>query len=893
MDYAHKLLSEFKPNAINDMSLVNASLRPSGKSYRNRLIGREFNKNPSEQIDELLENNNGFLVFQEDTIKFLTDICGFSGSLADTTRRCVDENTLVTMGNGNVKKIKNIKVGEKVISVNKQGVSESKVVKNVFENGVKEVFKLTTIHGKELIATNDHKVYTQDGFKCIKDLNTNDSIMSLKNINCDKDNLRPNKRLSSQEMFLIGMLIGDGTIYEVSKNGEYYNKKPSFTNSEIVLIEKFKECIESRIRTDGKSVNCEFSIIEQNGVDVDKIYNIRIKTKTANDSLVRLLDKYELRCHSSNKKIHDRLMSYPKGEKLQGLLGGLFSTDGGCYDLYIDYSTTSQILAQQIQYLLLKFGIYSYISKKWVGEYNYYSYRVYISQKDSMLSFKDAILPFVIGAKNKKFNDVINNIINNKKAFNYLLPNKCKQEIRDNMIIYKKSFNDIGLSLGYKENSFNIHSTEFGISDIKAREVLKEVCIPYTYSLLMSEYIPLRVKSIEYMGITNVYDIEVEDNHNYIANGLVVHNCIGKKDLEGLKEQLPKILEGYCNKSKKERNEAEQEANEFIQIISDSSEYQFGYNHSTGYSMLGYMSARLRYYYPLEFTTAYLNRAENDEDIEYGTKLAEEKGFKIEMPKFGLSKAKYFYNKDLNTIYKGVSSIKGLGESDGDSLYKLSKNNKYNSFLSLYKDIKLKTSINDGKIQVLIKLNYFSEFGKSKKLLTIVEKQNILDKKQFNKEKIHELGISEELLRKYSKKETAKLFKDVDTEKLIQEIVKLIPDEDISLKDKIGSEIEYLGYPCTTIKNTNKNIYYILELKIFKNKKSITYYPVVYNIRDGSKKQFKIKDYVLFSENPFKEGNIIKIVTEHREPKKTKNEDGKWIQSKTDFNNIIDCWEVY
>lgn len=87
--YAHDLLSSYQPTTINDMSLVNASLRPSGKSYRNRLINHEFNNNPSKEIDDLLQENNGFLVFQEDTIKFLTDICGFSGSLADTVRRAI------------------------------------------------------------------------------------------------------------------------------------------------------------------------------------------------------------------------------------------------------------------------------------------------------------------------------------------------------------------------------------------------------------------------------------------------------------------------------------------------------------------------------------------------------------------------------------------------------------------------------------------------------------------------------------------------------------------------------------------------------------------------------------------------------------------------------------
>jgi len=93
-DFAFDLIKKFEPHTVNDMSLVNASLRPSGKSYRDRLINREFNKNPSKEIDDLLVDNNGYLVFQEDTIKFLSDICGFSGSLADTTRRAIGKKDL-------------------------------------------------------------------------------------------------------------------------------------------------------------------------------------------------------------------------------------------------------------------------------------------------------------------------------------------------------------------------------------------------------------------------------------------------------------------------------------------------------------------------------------------------------------------------------------------------------------------------------------------------------------------------------------------------------------------------------------------------------------------------------------------------------------------------------
>lgn len=88
-DYAFKLLSDFKPKSIYDMSLVTACIRPSGTSYRNDLIARIPHKNPDPIIDELLAANNGYLVYQEDVIKFLQDICGLSGSEADNVRRAI------------------------------------------------------------------------------------------------------------------------------------------------------------------------------------------------------------------------------------------------------------------------------------------------------------------------------------------------------------------------------------------------------------------------------------------------------------------------------------------------------------------------------------------------------------------------------------------------------------------------------------------------------------------------------------------------------------------------------------------------------------------------------------------------------------------------------------
>lgn len=88
-DYAFSSLKRFNPKNIFDMSLVTAAIRPSGASYRDELLAKKVHKNPSPMIDELLKDSLGVLVYQCDTIKFLQQICGLSGSEADNIRRAI------------------------------------------------------------------------------------------------------------------------------------------------------------------------------------------------------------------------------------------------------------------------------------------------------------------------------------------------------------------------------------------------------------------------------------------------------------------------------------------------------------------------------------------------------------------------------------------------------------------------------------------------------------------------------------------------------------------------------------------------------------------------------------------------------------------------------------
>ena len=113
---------------------------------------------------------------------------------------------------------------------------------------------------------------------------------------------------------------------------------------------------------------------------------------------------------------------------------------------------------------------------------------------------------------------------------------------------------------------------------------------------------------------------------------------------------------------------------------------------------------------PLEFLTVSLNVNRDKEDKTKGlTTYVNKVGIEIRSPKFRHSKSSYFCDKNDNCIYKGIGSIKFLNDAIADELYEL-RDKKYSSFINLMGDIS-KTSINSKQLDILIRLNYFSEFG--------------------------------------------------------------------------------------------------------------------------------------------------------------------------------------
>ncbi|MGL5717798.1 MAG: PHP domain-containing protein [Cetobacterium sp.] len=95
--FAHGLLRTFNPKCIDDLSLINASMRPSGASYRDKVMNHIPNEGIPDRIFDMLKPTLGYLVYQEQQIAFLQEFCRYSGGKADSVRRMVGKKDEIAL----------------------------------------------------------------------------------------------------------------------------------------------------------------------------------------------------------------------------------------------------------------------------------------------------------------------------------------------------------------------------------------------------------------------------------------------------------------------------------------------------------------------------------------------------------------------------------------------------------------------------------------------------------------------------------------------------------------------------------------------------------------------------------------------------------------------------
>lgn len=373
----------------------------------------------------------------------------------------------------------------------------------------------------------------------------------------------------------------------------------------------------------------------------------------------------------------------------------------------------------------------------------------------------------------------------------------------------------------------------------------------------------------------------IEEKGTYDIIKKIAKKKFKEKELEELKT---KLLQGWV------KNVGTEDGfSETWQVVEDAAHYSFNASHSLSVAIDSIYGAYLKSHYPLEYFTVVLTLYADD--IDRTSKLIEELpyfGITIQPVKYSKSGSSYTMDKDNNVIYKGISSIKYCNSQIADELLELSKN-KYDSFIDLLKDIKEKTSVNSRQLEILIKLNFFSEYGRNKYLLKI---SDIYDKfanvKVISKKKVEELELSNYILEKHCKKQTKSQWRDIDNNGLIKELCNRVDNESIGIIEQISSEIEFLGYADYTNKDISDS-YYIVTA--FDDSRSATRpYCTLYRICNGEKIDTRVNRSNVFKSSPFGLLSIISMPTITYEYKKVKDGDN-WVDS-TEMRVVMAEYEV-
>lgn len=349
-----------------------------------------------------------------------------------------------------------------------------------------------------------------------------------------------------------------------------------------------------------------------------------------------------------------------------------------------------------------------------------------------------------------------------------------------------------------------------------------------------------------------------------------IRRAIGRKQKDRLDKAMPSILEGYCSKSSQPREIAEQEAKEFLKIIEDSASYQFGYNHALAYCLMGYICGYFRYYYPMEFTTAFLNNSQNSEDISNGTKLMKLYNIKVSNPKFGTSKGDYFFDKENRIVYKGLGSVKYMSSAIADELYELSNKKTYTHFVDLLSDINAYTTVNSRQIDILIKIDFFSKFGNQRELLRIYDVFELFKKgsaKQIKKELVKDTPF-ESIVKKYANGKTkdgteSKSYVLSDVLSIMRECEQTIKNSkmsDLSVVLRFKNFAEIMGYEgYVSGVEKDRPVLYVKEVFPLRRKKDNAQFGhsiVTQSVGSGIESRFTVFNKV-FDTEPIKQGDTI------------------------------------
>jgi len=398
--------------------------------------------------------------------------------------KCEYEENLCQLADGSVKKFGDLIGTEQyVISFNDTTLKLEQDIATFYDNGNKPCYQIITDSGKEIIVTNNHPLYTENGWCTAETIKPTEYLATPREIKISGVDVDLNIAK------IVGYLLGDGSCTIANK---------SITNINDELIAEFYELAEyfdCELTRGGK-----YSYHFRKNSIAKEIFGSRAK-----NNVQKICDIYGLNCLSKNKIIPESVFLW-NNKAIATLLNRLYACDGCVHQhksgyINIEICLASKKMIYQIQTLLLRFGIHSdiYFKRAICNNKIFPAWRLNVGH--DAVNFLN-----LIGVKSKDKNLSFNRTYSTSDR----IPNKF---ITSN---YKDFLKKKELTLRSLKN--------YNPSRTKCQRISQEIGNLALYKISNSDIYWEKIKSIEYIGMKQTVMVSVDKNHTYISNNIISHN---------------------------------------------------------------------------------------------------------------------------------------------------------------------------------------------------------------------------------------------------------------------------------------------------------------------------------------------------------------------------------
>ncbi len=426
---------------------------------------------------------------------------------------CFIKDTLVLTSNGLIP-IQKIREGDSVFTQDGYG----KVVK-LYEMPKKELLKIILENGTENLVTSSQKFKTLNEnlefeWKEAKDIKQGDFII-VKAVypqiseyiyvgTLDERKIYLNENVG----YLLGQLLSDGWV-----EGRYNRSKGfrcGFCSASIDVINRIALILKEEFSYEPTIEEREYELPTSGGqVLINRMYSLRINRTKINDFIV---SAFNLRNINAATKIIPRQIFTSPRSVIFSFVSGMIDGDGTIHKTrnVISYVSISEKMINQLQLLLQHLGIFS---TKYSEKESYVNWF-----KDYEIKGKHILHYLEVRGRFALMLGELLNLSDKIKAEIASIFNSSLKVLKYDEIPYaaKKLFAELSTShLGagwYKDNE-----------DHKNSSVAK-----FINHIIENNIYFLKVKEIEHALLEKTYDIEVEGSHEFVANGMISHNCMGK-----------------------------------------------------------------------------------------------------------------------------------------------------------------------------------------------------------------------------------------------------------------------------------------------------------------------------------------------------------------------------